>query len=51
MISACVIYCCREGAGKLSLKKKKKKKNKKKKAAFANTQGINAPTMTDLKLV
>ena len=49
MISACVIYCCREGAGKLSLKKKKK--NKKKKAAFANTQGINAPTMTDLKLV
>ena len=50
MISACVIYCCREGAGKLSLKKKKKK-NKKKKAAFANTQGINAPTMTDLKLV
>ena len=50
MISACVIYCCREGAGKLSLKKKKKK-NKKNKAAFANTQGINAPTMTDLKLV
>ena len=50
MISACVIYCCREGTGKLSLRKKKKK-NKKKKAAFANTQGINAPTMTDLKLV
>ena len=23
----------------------------KKKAAFANSQGINAPTMTDLKLV
>ena len=28
-----------------------KKKKKKKKAAFANSQGINAPTMTDLKLV